>query len=75
MSVVAVDQVNKSVVANITSSILSDGGFGEGQQTQSVGTNCTDLTYNVFSPHDNETIKLISMLMDHAEMLLFRLVM
>ena len=59
VSVVAVDQVNNTVDANITTSISSsDGGFGEGQQTQSVGRNCTDLTYNVFSPHDNETINL-----------------
>ena len=59
MFVVAVDQVNNTVDANITTSISSsDGGFGEGQQTQSVGRNCTDLKYNVFSPHDNETINL-----------------
>ena len=59
VSVVAVDQVNNTVDANIITSISSsDGGFGEGQQTQSVGRNCTDLTYNVFSPHDNETINL-----------------
>ena len=61
VSVVAVDQVNNTVDANITNSISSsDGGFGEGQQTQSVGRNCTDLTYNVFSPHDNETINLFA---------------
>ena len=61
VSVVAVDQVNITVDANITTSISSsDGGFGEGQQTQSVGKKCTDLTYNVFSPHDNETINLFA---------------
>ena len=61
VSVVAVDQVNNTADANITNSISSsDGGFGEGQQTQSVGRNCTDLTYNVFSPHDNETINLFA---------------
>ena len=61
VSVVAVDQVNNTVDANITTSISSsDGGFGEGQQTQSVGRNCTDLMYNVFSPHDNETINLFA---------------
>ena len=61
VSVVAVDQVNNTVDANIIASISSsDGGFGEGQQTQSVGRNCTDLTYNVFSPHDNETINLFA---------------
>ena len=61
VSVVAVDQVNNTVDANITTSISSpDGGFGEGQQTQSVGRNCKDLTYNVFSPHNNETINLFA---------------
>ena len=61
VSAVAVDQVNNTVDANITNSISSsDGGFGEGQQTQSVGRNCTDLTYNVFSPHDYETINLFA---------------
>ena len=59
VSLVAVDQVNNSVEANIISSLSSShGGFGEGQQIQDVGTNCTSLTYNVFSPHDNETMKL-----------------
>ena len=56
--VVAVDQVNNTVNANIISS--SDGGFGEGQQNQSVGRNCTDLTYNVFSPHDFVIINLFA---------------
>ena len=61
VSVVAVDQVNNTVDANITTSISSsEGGFGEGQQTQSVQRNCTDLTYNVFSPHDFETINLFA---------------
>ena len=59
VSLVAVDQVNNSVEANIISSLSSShGGFGEGQQIQDVGTNCTSLTYNVFSSHDNETMKL-----------------
>ena len=61
VSVVAVDQVNNTVDANITTSISSsDGGFGEGQQTQKVGRNCKDLTYNMFSPHDFETINLFA---------------
>ena len=61
VSVVAVDQVNNTVDANITTSISStDGGIGEGQHIQSVGRNCTDLTYNVFSPHDYETINLFA---------------
>ena len=60
MSLVAVDQANYSVDANISSSLASaDGRFGEGQQTQKVNGNCTDLTFNVFSPDDSETITLL----------------
>ena len=59
VSVVAVDQVNNTVDAKIITTLSSsDGGIGEGQQTQSVRSNCTDLTYNVYSPHGNETINL-----------------
>ena len=59
VSLVAVDQVNHAVDTNITTSLSSsDGGFGEGQQTQSVESNCTNLTYNVFSPHNSETLNL-----------------
>ena len=59
VSVVAVDQVNNTVDAKITTFISSpESGLGEGQQTQSVRRNCTDLTYNVYSPHDSETINL-----------------
>ena len=61
VSLVAVDQVNHSVNANIISSLSSqDGGFREGQQTQSVGRNCSNITFNVFSPHGSETINLFA---------------
>ena len=61
VSLVAVDQVNHSVDANIISSLSShDGGFREGQQTQSVERNCTKITFNVFSPHGSETINLFA---------------
>ena len=61
VSLVAVDQVNHPVSANITSSLTSpDGGFDEGQQTQKVNKNCTDLVFNVFSPGDTETITLFA---------------
>ena len=58
VSLVAVDQVDRSVEANIISSLASlDGGFSEGQQTQSVGRNCKDnLTFNIYSPSDYESI-------------------
>ena len=58
VSLVAVDQVNHSVEANIISSLAHRGGFSEGQQTQSVGRKCTDLTFNVYSQRDNEVINL-----------------
>ena len=59
VSLVAVDQVNHSVNANISSYLTShDGGFGEGQQTQSIGTYCSNVTFNVFSPHNFTTINL-----------------
>ena len=58
VSLVAVDQVNHSVEANIISSLAHGGRFSEGQQTQSVGRNCTDLTFNVYSQRDNEVINL-----------------
>ena len=61
MPLVAVDQVNHSVDANIISSLSSqDGGFSEGQQTQSVGKICSNVTFNVFSPHNSETINLFA---------------
>ena len=57
VSLVAVDQVNHTLNADISSVLSSPlGGFGEDQQTQSVERNCTNLTFNVFSPHDSETL-------------------
>ena len=59
VSLVAVDQLNHSVDTNIISSLSSqDGGFSEGQLTQSVERTCSNVTFNVFSPHDLETISL-----------------
>ena len=61
MPLVAVDQVHHSVDANIISSLSSqDGGFSEGQQTQSVRKNCSNVTFNVFSPHNSEIINLFA---------------
>ena len=58
VSLVAVDHVNHSAEANIISSLAHGGDFSEDQQTQSVGRNCTNLTFNVFSQRDNEVINL-----------------
>ena len=61
VSLVAVDHVNRSMETDIVSFLLSsDGGFGEGQQTQRVRRNCTDITFNVFSSHNSETIILFA---------------
>ena len=60
VSLVAVDQVNHSVEANIISSPTTLGAFGEGQQTQTIGNGCTNLTFNVFSPQDYESINLFA---------------
>ena len=59
VSLVAVDQVNNSVQANIISFLANhEGGFNEGQQIQSAERRCSDITYNIFSPHHSETINL-----------------
>ena len=59
VALVAVDQVNHTVEANLFSYLSSfDGGLGEGQQTQSVKENCTNLTFNVYSPQEFETLNL-----------------
>ena len=61
ISVVAVDQVGHPVEANIITSLTSSyGGLGEGQHFQPVGTNCTNLKFNVFSPQDLENITLFA---------------
>ena len=61
VSLVAIDQVGNPLNADIISSLtLSEGGLGEGQHSQSIGNNCTDLTFNVFSPHYSETIMLFA---------------
>ena len=50
-----------TVDANISSSTSSfNSGFGEGQQIQKLERNCTDLIYNVFSPHDSETMNFFA---------------
>ena len=60
VSLVAVDQVNKTV-SNVTirSSLSSSfGGLGENRQNQSTGEGCTDLMFEVFSPHPSEQLIL-----------------
>ena len=61
VSLVAIDHVNHPVDADVISLLSSsESGFDEGQQTQRVGRNCTDLKFNVFSPNDAENITLFA---------------
>ena len=57
VSLVAVDQVSHVISATIHSSPKSnESGIGEGQLIQSTTDSCTELSFNVFSPHDNEEL-------------------
>ena len=61
VSLVAVDQIRNVVSATIQSRLAStDSGLGEGQLSQNVEESsiCSDLTFNVFSPHDSENLTL-----------------
>ena len=59
VSVAAIDHVNRLSDAIIISSLSStDGGFDEGQISQTVKSKCSNLTFNVFSPHDSESVTL-----------------
>ena len=58
VSLVAVDQANNTVInANIHTSLRSpESGLGEGQLIQTTNQSCTDIHFNVFSPHDFEEL-------------------
>lgn len=59
VALVAVDQVENTVAAVIHSTPKSNlSGLAEGQLFQSVSNICTNLTFNVFSPKDNEELVL-----------------
>ena len=59
VSLVAVDQVGQPVSATIQASLNStESGLAEGQLTKKISSECTNLTFNVVSPHDSETLVL-----------------
>ena len=60
LSLVAVDQVNHTVANAMVFSSLSntESGLGQGQMTQITKNTCTDLTFNVYSPHPSEELIL-----------------
>ena len=61
LSLIALDQANNPVEANITTLLSpSDGRFSEGQQTQTVQQHCTQLPFNLFSPSNFEILTPIA---------------
>ena len=59
LSVVAVDQVGQPVRATIQSSLrFTKSGLAEGQLARRIPAKCTDLTFNLVSPHVFETLSL-----------------
>ena len=61
ISIVAINQVGNPVNATIHSSVITESGFGrlkEGQAEQTVGNQCTELEYNVFSQDNSAQVEL-----------------
>ena len=61
ISVMAVDQVGNPTDGTIRSSVITDSGFDrlkEGQAKQTVGNQCTELEYNVFSQDSFAQVEL-----------------
>ena len=59
VSLVTVDQIKKTVNATIHASLEStESGLSEGQMTAEIQRICTNLTFNVVSPHNHENLIL-----------------
>ena len=59
ISLVAVDQIFQPLNANIQASIFSTGsGLAEGQLNRRIPAQCTNLTFNIVSPHESENLTL-----------------
>ena len=59
VSLVAVDQIGHVVNGTIQASLhYTESGLAEGQLTREIPAECTDLTFNVVSPHNNEHLTL-----------------
>ena len=57
----AIDQVGHPVSATIQASLSSaEGGLDEGQLARNISAKFTNITFNVISPHDSETLALYS---------------
>ena len=58
ISLVAIDQANHSVDANIRGFLSSPGSTLKKGHQHSVKRNCTNVTFKVYSPHDSEELSL-----------------
>ena len=59
--IIAVDQVGKPVNATIQTSLdFTESGLAEGQLTREIPAECTDLTFNIVSPHNSENLTLFA---------------
>ena len=59
LPVVAVDQVGQPVSATIQTSLhFTESGLAEGQLARKIPAECTNLTFNVVSPHESENLSL-----------------
>ena len=62
LSVVAVDQVGQPVNATIQTSLhFTESGLAEGQLARNIPAKCTNLTFNVLSPHSSENLTLYAL--------------
>ena len=59
ISVVAVDLDNTSINTSVRVSLSPEAGLAIGQTTQMTNSSCTDLIYNIYSPHDSEQLMLM----------------
>ena len=59
LSAVAVDQIGQPVHATIQTSLhFTESGLAEGQLARTIPAECTNLTFNVLSPHNPESLTL-----------------
>ena len=62
VSFVAVDQIGQPVNATIQTSLnFTESGLAEGQLARKISAVCTDLTFNVVSPHNSENLTLYAL--------------
>ena len=55
----AVDQIGHPVIATVQSILnFNESGLAEGQLTRNINAECTDLTFNIISPHNDEVLSL-----------------